>query len=232
MTHRTGPTAFVGNDVVDLDDPRCQGKAADARFLQRIFTREERERIQEAGDPDHSLWVQWAAKEAAFKVVSKVLGTPPSFRHTDFRVEFSEEGLGAVAYGELLIPFDDIPTFASDRIHVLAWSGSRSVAEGELEIGIAVLDPDEPSPEARLSERERASVHSTASAWVRVHAREHAARLLGAEEGGLEIVCDPGPSGRVPPRLLAGGEPIPVDVTLSHHGRFVAWALRAGGSGG
>ena len=64
----------VGNDVVDLDQPRCAGKAEDTRFVDRVFTAFERERIVEAPDPDRALWRRWAAKESAYKVVTKLLG--------------------------------------------------------------------------------------------------------------------------------------------------------------
>ncbi|MFW6200557.1 MAG: 4'-phosphopantetheinyl transferase family protein, partial [Gemmatimonadota bacterium] len=79
MTH-------IGNDVVDLRDPRCRGKEADERFLRRVFTDDERRAIVEATDPAPALWIRWAAKEAGFKVVTKLLGSPPPFEHRAFRV--------------------------------------------------------------------------------------------------------------------------------------------------
>ena len=76
----------LGNDIVDLADRRHVGKAGDHRFLQRVFTPKEQETILESLDPDHTLWLLWAAKESAFKTVSKFLGTPPTFNHGLFQV--------------------------------------------------------------------------------------------------------------------------------------------------
>ena len=67
----SAPELVVGNDVVDLSDPRWAHKEGDERFLARVFTPSERRAIEAAPDPARALWAHWAAKEAAFKVVSK-----------------------------------------------------------------------------------------------------------------------------------------------------------------
>ncbi len=77
---------ILGTDVVDLTDPRCLGKASDRRFLGRVFTELERAAILESPTPDLALWRRWAAKEAAFKVVSRLLSSPPPFEHALFQV--------------------------------------------------------------------------------------------------------------------------------------------------
>jgi hypothetical protein len=48
---------------------------------------------------------------------------------------------------------------------------------------------------------------------------------LGVPEGDLEIGCGPGQPGRRIPKVLLRGEEIPVDLSLSHHGRLLAWAF-------
>lgn len=80
----------VGNDVVDLADPRCIGRYDDRRFLTRIFTEAEREAIEAAAEPDLALWLRWAAKEAAFKAATILRGAPPIFAHRRFEVEARE----------------------------------------------------------------------------------------------------------------------------------------------
>jgi hypothetical protein len=57
------------------------------------------------------------------------------------------------------------------------------------------------------------------SAEVRRLAREELAALLGAEPGALEIARRE----RIPVLRLAGRD-APFDLSLSHHGRFVAYA--------
>ena len=85
MTTRDG--RFVGVDVVDLHDPRCRGKEDEPRFLARVLSVEERALVTRSPAPATKLWRLWAAKEAAYKVVSKVRGAPPPFVHAQFRVE-------------------------------------------------------------------------------------------------------------------------------------------------
>ena len=77
----------------------------------------------------------------------------------------------------------------------------------------------------RLTESERASVHAAASAAVRIGARAEVARFLDLPEDRVEIVCAPGPYGRRPPAVLVDGAPAKVDVSLSHDGPWIAWAL-------
>ena len=93
---------FVGIDVVDPRDRRCVGKARDERFLARVLAETERGAVGAAPDPDATLWRLWAAKEAAFKVITKVRGAPPVFVHAAFRVDppgtLSEDGFGRVEW--------------------------------------------------------------------------------------------------------------------------------------
>lgn len=211
----------VGNDVVDLGDPRCVGKAGDERFLVRVLAAKERELVERATDPDLVLWTLWAAKEAAFKAVSKATGRVPVFVHADFEVESPADGLGRVRWDGLELPFLVRGGRSTGSVHVVAWSGSpRPRMAG----GSSLVDRGAALRE-RLSSRELANVHSAASAHVRLEARAHLARLSGAPEEELEIVCEKGPAGRVPPRVLRAGNRAPWDVSLSHHGRLVAWVV-------
>lgn len=80
--------AAVGHDLVDLTRPRTRDRAGDVRLLRRVLTEAERARVAGA-DPeaaDRVLWAFWAAKEAAFKVHTQLLGSPPTFVHADYRV--------------------------------------------------------------------------------------------------------------------------------------------------
>jgi hypothetical protein len=243
----------VGIDVVDLDDPRCAGRAVGGRFVERVLAPAEAAFLADAADPALALWVLWAAKEAAFKVVSGLAGRAPVFEHAAFVV--TPESLPAeggapvparVSYGSL-----DLPVRVTLRQRcVAAWAwGPAGDDEGpppDLHHEIELLDRialglglgDMPLAElrrARFSPEEARAIHSRPSALVRLAARRAAARVLDRDEAELMIVCAEGPAGRVPPRLLRAGDLLPAaSVSLSHHGRWGAWALRAGsgGSGG
>lgn len=241
------PPLAVGNDVVDLADPRCVGRASDTRFVERVFDPGEARAIDSASDPDLALWLRWAAKEAAFKVVSKLSGSPPPFRHAAFVSEMDAPGSrdagaeplsGRVRYGTRDIALRARVT--EEWLHVLAVP--RGEAFDEVEAGVAPLAEDAdllPDPgdapawgsflEARFSADERPSIHSAPSALVRLRAREVLCRRLGEEEDAVEIVCPGGPAGRTPPEVRVRGGSGRADVSLSHHGRWVAWAVTAGG---
>lgn len=213
----------IGNDVVDLGDPRCGGKAGHERFLRRVFHPSEADRIRSSPDPDHALWLHWAAKEAAFKVVSKLVATPPPFVHAAYRVDPERE---VVRHGQWTVAFR-VEAFG-ERIHVVAVEGDAEGWLAEVASGMGTLSegtwPD-PELEAHFSAREREGVHSRASAEARLRARAALAVRLGVTEGRIEIVTAGGRVGRTPPRVLLDGEPAPADASLSHHGRWVAWAL-------
>lgn len=261
--------------MIDRADPRCVGRASDGRFLARVFDPEEVRAIEAAADPDLALWLRWAAKEAAFKVVSKLSGSPPPFQHAAFvsavessaaggsdTVDDSADGQGAILGGHVRYGTREIALRARVTpawLHVLAVPMGE--AFGIVEAGVAPVsgrtsgagdphdaggpgdvaaagrveslpDPDDPAAwtsflEARFSEAERPSIHSLPSALVRLRAREALCRRLGEEEGAVEIVCRGGPAGRTPPEVLVRGGPGRADVSLSHHGRWLGWAVTA-----
>lgn len=217
----------VGNDVLDLADPRCLRIPLDGRFADRVLAGEERERIRSSTEPRRALWRTWAAKEAAYKVVSKLRGAPPPFVHSRFLVRENPTGSMIVTYGNVSVPVQEERSENPEALHVVAWypAGWRVV-----EAAVGPL-PDDPPPLRRLTQRERRAIHSPASGWVRLRARARAAALMSVPETDLEIVCEDGPTGRSAPNLLVGGRTAVWDVSLSHHGRWIGWALARGGGG-
>lgn len=240
MAANTGPSSakdlpVVGNDVVDLDQPRCSGKAHDTRFVDRVFTALERDCIMEASDPDRALWRRWAAKEAAYKVVTKLLGAPPVFAHAAFAVDIDPDASrGTVAYREFTVPFTLHEV--SDHLHTIAvHSGGRSedhrVVAG-IERAASDSSPTLDELRAQFTAAEQAFIHGTASALARLAARRDMASALAVEEGDILILAEKGPPGRVPPVVRVEGEFGRVDLSLSHDGRYVAWAFLFGLGGG
>lgn len=235
---------LVGNDVVDLSNPRVRGKSGDSRFTSRVVAHPERPGVTSATDPDLELWCLWAAKEAAYKIVSKTRATPPVFAHAEFvvtwgwraRAEGGHESTvrkGIVTYGgtevtvEVSHDFDVLHAVARYR-DPLAPHQDALAGLGRLDDGNVPWEGDLDALRARLSPREAEPVHSRASAAVRLGARAALARAMRVEESRVEIVCDPGLTGRRPPRVLLDGSPARADVSLSHDGPWIAWALWAG----
>ncbi len=233
----------LGNDVVDLADPRHHEKAGDERFLLRVFSEEEREDIRTSVDPDRALWIRWAGKEAAFKTISKTFGAPPVFIHPLFKVALLQPpgpqptGVGSrrppmthfgeVRHGEHVLPLR--VEVMEGKLHAVTWSSSPtgalpSFAWGSSEITDRV-SPWKETLRPLFSAQEWGCVSHRASALARLAARHSIASALGVQERELEIVCGPGDPGRRIPKVLLNGREIPVDLSLSHHGRLLAWAF-------
>lgn len=218
---------------MDLNDPRAVDRSRDVRFLERVFTREERERIRRSGRPDLEVWLLWAAKEAAFKVISKLQGEPPVFRHRAFQVtDDPGSAVTEVRYGEARLAVE----VEADTTRALAWAWNGGMPEILIAratvpeaLRILGLGPVREEWEAvHLRPEERESIHSLPSALVRLLARRDAARMLGVGERDLTIVCAPGVPGRRPPFVYRGGSlEAALDISLSHHGGELAWAVRA-----
>ena len=239
----------VGNDIVDLTNPRTEGRSADERFVARVLDPDEQETVRASAQPDLELWCHWAAKEAGYKVISKLVGEPPPFVHRTFKVAWSEIPAGTPAHSG-----SDGAVIRRGRVSWQAQRAQVSVArhahgvhavahacrqgparEVCVRPRVALLDApgsawagalEELTP--LLTEREADAVYSLASAAVRVGARGELAGLLGVPERRLEIVCAPGPTSQRPPRVLLDGRDTEADVSLSHDGPLIAWALWVG----
>jgi phosphopantetheine--protein transferase-like protein len=240
---------FVGNDVVDLATPRTAGRASDARFVARVFDADEQATIHAAGGSDVELWSRWAAKEAGFKAVSKVIGGQPSFLHKTFKVTWSdpldaqksgddpEEAVvreGSVRHGDHLARVT--VRMRPGVVHAVAVCAPHPALDTiQVRRRVARLaDPaggwNGPLDQlmALFSDREADAVRSLPSAAVRIGARADLAEVLGVPQERVEIVCDPGPVTRRPPRVLVDGDAARADVSLSHDGEWIAWAIWVG----
>lgn len=232
----------LGNDVVDLTDPRHRGKAGDDRFLQRVFSPEERKDIRTSPNPDRALWIRWAGKEAAFKTVSKALGSAPIFNHPSFkttvfgRQKALSDGtsppdnpvsrFGQVEYENFLLPLRI--EVVGETLHAVTWTVDPGHDIPPFVWGSeAAVGPEQEWKElleARFSAREWDCVSHRASALARLAARRSLAASLNVEETAIEIGCGPGKPGRRIPKVVLDGEEASVDLTLSHHGKLLAWA--------
>ena len=237
--------AWIGNDIVDLAEPGVAGKEQDRRFMDRVFTPEERARILGAAAPTLALWKTWAAKEAAYKIACKIYDKVV-FAHRAFEVE---PGGAADALGHWAqVRFDSLDIrvrweTAREYVHCVGQLVRPSagdvagVASGPALAGGAGTAGLSAAPRAlrqvfsdivhhgqviggTLTVAEQASVHSTASARARLVAR----RLIERWElQGTEVLRQWRDWGWSPPVVASLGEPVAgFDVSLSHDGRFVA----------
>jgi len=214
----------VGNDVVDLKDPENQGKSGDDRFLARVFTAEERELIARAAVPETLLWALWAAKEAAYKAVSggdpggdqlSVCSIPRRYpvhldaesvdgtRDTPAGVEDSLTGRVITPRGTVALRI----TVSEDYVHALA-AGSDADFAGIIQ---------------RVDRMDEVGNPGDPSAFVRGRLLTEISRRLDCPLDNLTVRKEPSASG--PPRVFLRDRPLAAEISLSHDGRFAAFAL-------
>ena len=188
---------MIGNDVVDLRDPDSRVETHHARFDDRVFDETERAVIAASVQGDRVRWFLWAAKESAYKAARK----------EDPRVVFAPSRFAV----RLRAPTHAVVTAGDRRFHV------ELTADAECVHAVAHTADD---PRAVIwSAVAPLLPDAAASAAVRRLAVEAVARTLGVET--KEVVIR---QNRHIPTLRLRGRSGGVDVSLSHHGRFVAFA--------
>jgi phosphopantetheinyl transferase (holo-ACP synthase) len=190
----------VGNDVVDLALPETRLCGLHPRWGERVFCPAEREALEASRSPHVLHWVLWAAKESAYKA-RKRLEPGAVFSPKEFEVELSSlpaAGTG-VAVGRAVHRGDafDLEIRLDDAsVHAVATSGDEAGSRVLWRVERAVGDPS-------------------------VAARRLAATAIGSALGldlaDVRIL-------RRPPVATFRGRPLELGVSLSHHGRFVAFA--------
>lgn len=192
---------MVGNDVVDLRDPEARPGAQHPRFDARVFAACEREAIARSADPARTRWTLWAVKEAAFKCARR-REPGRSFSPRAWRVDLAAgrvEGADLSLCARLLSTPGAAGSGADDVVHVV-------VADPDARIAAAAAPL---APGADASRAARALAVATLS------------RLLGHPASDLAVRSGPGRA----PRLVGGRRRgIDLALSLSHHGRWVAFA--------
>jgi len=190
---------MVGNDVVDLVDSEVCGGPAHPRFDPRVFTRAERRALEAENAPNRLRWTFWAAKEAAYKLAVK-RDPQTIFSPPRFFVTLDSATCGAVEHpgGRVSLAL----ATRGDAVHAVARDDDAS----EILIGVDAIEDS-----------------TEASAAVRNLAIRDVAVRLGIAETDLRL----GSRGRIPTLALRSSDR-PLDLSLSHHGRYVAFACEVG----
>lgn len=199
---------LVGNDLVDLEEPHIADHHLRARFLERVYTPDERYRVAASREPKFLVWALFAAKEAAFKVAVKQFGPVP-FVYRAFEVDGE---LGHVGYRGRRWPLRIIGA-GTRWVHAVVCTTPRVAS---CRVGNAGNSP------AGAAAR-RLLLDLVAAEW-------------GYQADALQVTRKSAPErwdGLEPPQLFLKGQPTAIDVSLSHDGRFVAAAalMREGYAG-
>lgn len=204
---------MIGNDVVDLGDEDSAVRRHHVRFDTRVFAAEELDLLASSADPEHLRWSMWAAKEAAFKLL-KACSATVVFAPSSFVVRPSGRDTATVEVDGTSLSVDFQRT--SSYVHAIARRQPLVDAASREPIREPAVTPREAAATA-VAEQDAGAV--SASEAVRRLAVTSVARLLGEDAAGLSVGSD----GRVP-LLFRCGRRLPGSLSLSHHGRFVAFA--------
>ncbi len=208
----------VGNDIVDLAACGAAGRSGDIRFLRRVLGPDEQEAVLCSDMPDRRLWSFWAAKETAYKAIVKshpdVASWPVRYRVIlDTGADKKRiSGIVATPRGDVRIRIFHHPGY----VHCIGTTGPASDLE-------AIV-----SGQSRIdTERKRAACSASMhdSFAVRQLAACRIAEYLDAACENIRIVRQAGLNGKGPPEIFCNGRKAPVDVSLSHDGRFAAYAF-------
>ena len=200
----------VGNDIVDLAEPENIGKSSDKRFCRRVFNPRELSLIANSDRPDSILWALWAAKEAAYKAVSR--GDPSVCSIPQKYPVIIEADAGALAdsplIGNVTTPLGELPVqifIDAEMVHVIAAGTVDDLARIIFRVGQVDADNADPPRFARKVLLEEISRHICCSV------------------GDLSVAKEK----RRPwaPFISFRGSRLSVDISLSHDGRFVACAF-------
>ena len=245
----------IGNDVMDLRHPRCRERRWDDPLLDRILSPGERDWLDTAATEELwsiRLWALWAAKETAFKVHSK-LSAPGPFVPRRFSCQLETDippnGTDVSIWGMISRSDSEMPVTIKgganrNYVHVTGWNGAVERPSGSrLEVGLEELEEVDfkgseeklETLESRFSAAEWKGIYSLQSARARLLARDQIrthlsssgpGNELGSRDEAIEIRTAGDRPGQGPPQIWFGGRKISsLDFSLSHHGRFVAWAL-------
>lgn len=203
---------LVGNDVVDLRDPENQPGAIHERFDERVFGPDEQADIRDAASPHLMRWALWAAKESAYKVARKM----------DPRVHFSPR-----AFSVRLPHLDPAgrQALVADVRHAAGRFQVRILGTDEWVHAVAASSGsgfDTVGWKLRSLGPAHVANRSDVEAGLRVRrlARSAIASALAIVPSDIVIAA----AAKRAPRVWSRGQRLAVDLSMSHHGRFVACA--------
>jgi hypothetical protein len=206
----------VGNDIIDLAAPQAQGKTL--RHMQKILTHDEIQAVLKSSDPHSFLWMFWAAKESAFKVLSKSF-SGMSFSPKQYSVVIDH----ATHRGSVISSFGSVSLLLQtnrDWIHCISTTDDsvffNSVKSGVETTDLSLFKDDCISPD----------VESNA---VRLAARKKLAECLNVAPDVIDIARAADHHGKLqPPTVRINGVATDIDISLSHDGRFMAYCFLYG----
>jgi hypothetical protein len=192
------------------------------RFLKKILTDTEIEQVRSSDAQDEVLWSFWACKEAAYKVIQKQTSNA-TFVPRRWSVGFQTLLDSSVSLqthkknyrdGSVWVPGFDAVCFRlfyfSSYLHCIA--ADAYCAMENIVAGVERMPEQENAPGA------------DPSVFVRLRMIHSLAAALRIPEEDLQIIRKTENGGLTPPRLYIAGVPSGMELSISHDGRYVAYA--------
>lgn len=223
---------MLGNDVVDLEDVDARPETFHRRFEARVFADEERRAIAADEDPQACRWAHWGAKEAAYKLARQldpgfVFSPVKLVAHFEPRVETRASQEGSDTPGFEVSRGARVQRERRGRLTLTAGPGEaamsvelRSFESGDF-VHVVALPAGSDWAAVAMSVDALGEGAQEPGVAVRQLALRAIARELGVDPARLSI----GRRGRIPTVEL-DGRTTKLALSLSHHGRFVAFAFR------
>jgi phosphopantetheinyl transferase (holo-ACP synthase) len=222
---------LLGNDIIDLNEAGIAGKFHNARFVERVFSHEEKSAISVSENPDLTLWMFWAAKETAYKIISKITG-PPVFSHKKFKITFRKQISKSKSEFEVVYDARQFQIELTSNINYIHAVGTHAntgelpnylLSEKVHQVTHSELKDWQNTnswPE-HFTKKELVSIHHAESALVRFFCKKLVANKLKIEPSRLQIIRHSKARKPQPPFLLLDNKQTEIDISLSHHGLWL-----------
>lgn len=186
---------MIGNDIVDLDIVLKEDKASNPRYLKKVCTEHEIESIQSSIDPNFTLWRIWTIKEAAYKIINKTNNIRAYIPKKIKTVLISETEAEVTSSWGKIAVRTNF--LSKNYIHSIAYSSSFFD-------GVELI-----------------SENSNPSDAVRMFCLQDIINKINLDsKTNLHIRTE-----NNIPFVYQEGNKLSLNLSLSHHGRFVAWAF-------
>ncbi|MBS3732987.1 MAG: 4'-phosphopantetheinyl transferase superfamily protein [Desulfobacterales bacterium] len=208
----------MGNDIVDRRAVDAAGKSRDARFVRRVLTDQEDRACRQSVDPDQYLWVAWAARETAYKAMAKswpdISASPRRYQPV-----FDDSIGGQNLRGVVQTPKTPVYILVMIRADYIHCIGQTRQSPEHLVWGVERLFA-QPDPAGNHDPDRQSAVVRRAAAT-----RVAACIKLPAADVGIRRRQDQVSRQILPPGVYIRGVYSEIDISLSHHGRFAAYAF-------
>lgn len=186
---------MIGNDLIDLGIP-LSANWDSARYLNKLFTTTEQNYIFEAGDPKLNLQLVWSLKEAAYKAHQRKFNLPRSYNPLDFSCEL---------ISATNAKFKGTVTIANSAYHT-----TSSVTKDYIH-SVAICDNNSDFI---------SKTYETEVALKKEFLLEYSI-ITGQDLQRLTIQKN----AEQIPFVFRNKTKLPIDFSLSHHGKFSAYVL-------